>query len=125
MNFSVFTSPAKSSPKLTYDVLIEPEKDGGFSAAVIGLPNCRATGATKEEALTRLGQLLTARLQEAEIVSLEIEPSTEHPWMKFAGKYKDDPQFEQMLEYIEANRRELDVEMEAYYRQLDSENQAK
>ncbi|NEQ84651.1 MAG: hypothetical protein F6K26_32185 [Moorea sp. SIO2I5] len=30
---------------------------------------------------------------------LEIQ---ENPWLKLAGKYQDDPQFEEMLAYIEA-----------------------
>ena len=47
------------------------------------------------------------------IVPLEIDLSdAEHPWLKFADKYKDDPQFDEMLAFIEANRRELDAEKE-------------
>ncbi|WP_375510820.1 hypothetical protein [uncultured Nostoc sp.] len=54
-------------------------------------------------------------------MTLEIEaPQTEHPWMKFAGGFKDDPQFDEMLAYIEADRRELDAQMEEYYRQLNA-----
>jgi hypothetical protein len=33
----------------------------------------------------------------------------EHPWLKIAGKYKDDSQFDEMLAYIEAERRDLDA----------------
>jgi hypothetical protein len=33
----------------------------------------------------------------------------EHPWLKIAGKYKDDPQFDEMLAHIEAERRELET----------------
>jgi predicted nucleic acid-binding protein len=33
----------------------------------------------------------------------------EHPWLKIAGKYKDDSQFDKMLAYIEAERRDLDA----------------
>jgi hypothetical protein len=43
--------------------------------------------------------------------------------MKFAGKYKDDPQFDDMLADIEAYRRELDAEMEASYRQSNAEEE--
>lgn len=126
MNIYESTSPPKTSPKLTYDVLIENQQDGSVSATVLALSDCKAIGATKEEALTSLRELLTARLAKAEIVSLEIEPpSLEHPWMKFAGMFKDDPQFDEMLAYIEADRRELDAEMEAYYRKLDAEDEAK
>ena len=49
----------------------------------------------------------------------------EHPWMKFYGKYEDDPQFDEMLAYIEEDRRQLDPEMEEYYRKLDEKELAK
>ena len=94
MNLS-FVNFTKNPAKLTYDVLIEPQENGGFSPIVIGLPECKAEGTTKEEALTKLRQLLQARLEKAEIVSLEIEPPRkEYPWMKFAGMFEDDPQFD-------------------------------
>lgn len=124
MNLS-FANSTKNPATLTYDVLIEPQKDGGFSAIVIGLPECKAEGTTKEEVLTKLRQLLQARLEKAEIVSLEIEPpKKEHPWMKLAGMFEDDPQFDEMLKYIEEYRQELDAEMEAYYQQMDAEDKA-
>ncbi len=54
------------------------------------------------------------------IVPLEIDLSDpEHPWLTFAGKYKDDPQFDEMLAFIEANRCELDAEMEIAPRDLN------
>lgn len=46
-------------------------------------------------------------------------------WFELAGKYKDDPLFDDMLVYIEEYRREQDAEMEEYYRQLDEEDAAK
>ena len=53
---------------------------------------------------------MQVRLGNAKIVTLEIKsPQIENPWMKIAGKYKDDPHFDQMLEYIEEYRRELDA----------------
>ncbi|NEU72390.1 type II toxin-antitoxin system HicB family antitoxin [Hassallia byssoidea VB512170] len=125
MNLSVLT-PSKKPSELTYDVLIENQEDGKVLATVIGLPDCQAIGATKEEALTSLYERLTERLAKAEIVSIKIEPpKAEHPWMKFAGMFKDDPQFDDMLADIEAYRRELDAEMEEYYRKLDAEDEAK
>lgn len=108
--------------KLDYSVIIEEIKAGLYSATVWGLPDCKATGATREEALTNVRQVLTARLEKAEIVSLEMEiPKPEHPWMKFVGMFKDDPDFDEVLADIKALRRERDAEMEAYYQQLDAE----
>ncbi|MGF2036020.1 MAG: hypothetical protein RMZ43_012015 [Nostoc sp. CmiVER01] len=69
---------------------------------------------------------MQTRLETAKIVTLEIEvPKVENPWMKFAGMFKDDPQFDEMLGYIEEYRRELDAPMEEYYQQLDVENETK
>ncbi|MBN3940258.1 MAG: hypothetical protein V7L21_12930 [Nostoc sp.] len=124
MNLAVKSTSITTVPKLTYDVLIENQQDGEVSATVLGLPDFQGSGVTKEEALEKLIQLLQER--KPEIVTLEIEPTqTEHPWMKFAGMFKDDPQFDEMLAYIEADRRELDAQMEEYYRQLDAEDETK
>lgn len=124
MNLPFVKSPRKNSNQTTLEVLVERVENGSFSATVIGLPSRTTQGHTKEEALTKLHELLTAR--EAEIVSMKLEPSkAEHPWMKFAGMFEDDPQFDEMLAYIEAERRALDAEMEAYYQKMDAEDEAK
>jgi hypothetical protein len=31
----------------------------------------------------------------------------DNPWLKMAGKYKNDPQFDEMLAYIEIDRQEI------------------
>ncbi|NDJ26273.1 hypothetical protein GS682_32890 [Nostoc sp. B(2019)] len=97
--------------RLTYDVLIENQQDSGFSPTVLGLPDFKGSGVTKEEAPEKLIQLLQER--KPEIVTLEIElPQTEHPWMKFAGMHKDNPLFAEVLEYIEGERNKIDLENE-------------
>ncbi|MTJ55066.1 hypothetical protein FJR38_21540 [Anabaena sp. UHCC 0253] len=111
-------------PKLTYDVLIENQEDGMVKATLLSLPECQGLGATKEEALNNLIQLFQAR--KPEIVTLEIEPAkTEHSWMKFAGMFQDDPQFDEVLEYIEQYRRELDAEMEEYNQPIENQENIK
>jgi hypothetical protein len=35
----------------------------------------------------------------------------DHPWMKFAGMFKDDPHFTEMLEDIQGYREEIDQEV--------------
>ena len=126
MTTEVVASATNKTSKVTYNVLIEQAKSGNYLATILGWSECNAEGATKEEALTKLNQVVSARLQNAEIVSLEIDnPKTEHPWRKFAGMFKDDPQFDEMLEYIEQYRRELDAEAEADYSQIDTQEEAK
>jgi len=116
----------ENSNKLTYSVLLEPLDKGGFLATVLGWPQCQAVGENREEAIARLRELVAARLEKAEVVSMEVEPpQKEHPWMKFAGMFKDDPYFDEMMEFIEEDRRRLDAEMEAYYREMDAMEEVK
>ncbi|MBW4631223.1 MAG: type II toxin-antitoxin system HicB family antitoxin [Iphinoe sp. HA4291-MV1] len=123
MTTNLVNNTADNLSKLNYSVLVE-EKEGEYQATVWGLPDCQVLAATREDALKNLHELVNARLQNVEIVTQEIEqPKSEHPWMKFAGKYKDDPQFDDMLADIEAYRRERDAQMEEYYRQLDAEEE--
>jgi predicted RNase H-like HicB family nuclease len=110
-------------PGLT--VLLERKDERQYRAIVLGLPDCQAEGNTREEALTKISTIAGDRLEKAELISLEIQLSKpEHPWMKFAGMFKDDPQFDEMLEDIQDLRRERDADMEAYYQKLDAEEVA-
>ncbi len=62
-------------------------------------------------------------LSEEELEKMKKE-NPDNYWIQDAGIFKDDPLFDEMLEYIEAYRRELDAEMAAYYDSLDGENEA-
>ncbi len=109
MNLSVKIAPNTNAPKLTYDVLIKSQPDNTVKATLLGLPDCEGLGNTETEAIEKLSQSLQTRLETAKIVTLEIAaPPSENPWLKIAGKYKDDPQFDKMLEDIAEYRRELD-----------------
>jgi hypothetical protein len=113
-------SAANRQANHTFDVLIKPESEGKVSAMVLGLPEYRSEGSDKTSALAALQQLLTANLSQAEIVSLDIAvPHPENPWLKMAGRYKDDPHFDEMLDDIAAYRRELNAEMELNLHELD------
>lgn len=99
--------------KLDYSVLVEKKEDG-YQATVWGLADCRVFAATREEALSKLHQAVNDRLQNVEIVTQKIEkPSPEHPLMKFAGMYKDNPLFDEVISNIEAYRRELDAQVDS------------
>jgi hypothetical protein len=114
------TSAANHQATHTFDVLIKPEAEGKVSATVLGLPEYRSEGLDKTSALTALQQLLATNLSEAEIISIDITvPQPENPWLKMAGRYKDDPHFDEMLDDIAAYRRELDAEIELNFHELD------
>jgi hypothetical protein len=68
---------------------------------------------TREEALAKLREQIQARLRNgAEIVPLDLAPP-KHPWMEFAGMFKDDPDFEEVIEIMAANRRKMDRKRKA------------
>ena len=94
---------------MTYSVLVEENGVDGFQAIALGLPECRVVAVTREQALTKLRAALAERLSKAEVVEVEIprqSAQTEHSWKKFAGMFEDEPLFGEVLEDIEARRRE-------------------
>lgn len=110
MTTNLTKSISDNLSKLNYSVLVEA-KDGGYQATVWGLPDCQVFATTREDALLHLHELVNARLQNVEILTQEIVASkSEHPWMKFAGMYKDNPLFDEVVSNIENYRRELDTE---------------
>jgi hypothetical protein len=105
-----------------FDVLIKPETEGKVSATVFGLPEYRAIGSDRTSALAALQQLLAENLSQAEIVSIDVAvPQPENPWLRMAGRFKDDPHFDEMLADIEAYRRERDTEIELSLHKSDEQ----
>jgi hypothetical protein len=121
-SFSHITSQPKNqdNSEVLVNVIIKQGSDGRTIAIVPGLPELQVEASDKETALSQLQQRLEAHLLGAEIVSLPIKlPSLErkNPWLEMAGVFKDDPQFEKMLEAIENYRNELDGTREDDYSQ--------
>lgn len=104
----------------TAHIIIKNESDRTVSAALLGWPECKAFGETRSQALQNLHDLVNAQLAEAEIVSVKLTSSrSNNPWVRLAGKYENDPYYDEVLAHIEEYRRELDAETEAYYSQID------
>ena len=105
----------------TAHIIIKNESDRTVSAALLGWPECKAFGETRSQALQNLHELVNAQLAEAEIVSVKLTNSrSNNPWVRLAGKYENDPYYDEVLAHIEEYRRELDAETEAYYSQIDA-----
>jgi hypothetical protein len=85
------------------NVLVEPMNGQGFRATGAQPFALSAEGATREEALKKLQEEVCNRLKNgAEVVALEVT-ADEHPLLKYAGMFKDDPRIEEwkqcMAEY--------------------------
>jgi hypothetical protein len=87
--------------------LIEPIPGKRFRARGTQPFALSAEGATPEEALSKLQKQLATRLKNGTtIVSLEI-PTEPHPLAEFAGMFRDDPYFEEVVRIMAANRRKI------------------
>ncbi len=93
---------------MTYRILVEKNRAGGFQATALDLPEIRVVAGSREQALAELRATLAERFSTAEIVELEIpqaSPQKEHSWKRFAGVFEDEPLFDEVQEAIEADRR--------------------
>ena len=75
---------------------------------------------TEEKILTKIRQLSPDQLQNLEKLIDQLSQanhSTEkpHPWLEFAGIFKDDPSFDQFLQEMENYRKEVDAQAEEEY----------
>jgi hypothetical protein len=107
------TLATSQTTNLKVNFLLETKDDGSVIASILELPQYRVEAATRERALTMLEELLTQCMNKVEIIPREIQlPSAEQsqkPWMKFAGVFKDDPDFDAVQQYIQEYRQELDA----------------
>ena len=90
-------------------VLIEPQ-NGRFKASTSQPVAMETEGASREEALQRLQELASSRLAAGELVQVAVpNGDSGHPWMKFAGVWKDHPEFDQFQQNVADYRQSLDV----------------
>ena len=90
-------------------VLIEPH-DGGFKASTSQPVAMETEGASAEEAVERLRALAASRLSSGELVSVSLPiVDSIHPWMKFAGVWKDHPDLDQFIQSVTVYRRSADA----------------
>jgi hypothetical protein len=90
-------------------VLVEPVQNNGYRARSGELFGLSAEGATAEEAVKKLKEQLAARLASGSRV-VQITVPAEHPWLKGAGMFKDDPLFDEWQEAIAERRRQIDAD---------------
>jgi hypothetical protein len=75
------------------------QQNGKFTATVLGAPDIRAEGATKDAAVAEVRARLAERSAAGELVFIEVEPMGV---LALAGKYKDDPDWHAMWDQIKS-----------------------
>lgn len=121
-SFSSVTAQSRSQDdnEVLINVIVKQAPNGKIVATVLGLPELYIEANDRTTALAQLQERLEMHLNGAEIVPLAVKlPHHErkNPWLEMAGVFKDDSQFEQMLEAIESYRREIDKSIEGDFPQ--------
>ncbi len=95
----------QSSSQLKVTLLLENLSSGQVSASIFEFPQCRVEAASREEAIAQIQTTFLERLKHIEALSWEIPIQALEPaWMKFAGVFKDDPDFQEIMDGISAER---------------------
>ncbi|RUT09961.1 hypothetical protein DSM106972_004560 [Dulcicalothrix desertica PCC 7102] len=97
----------------SYPVLIEVDQENHWVASVVGWADAKGVGTTRDEAIQTLRQYLIGKQSRGELIALTVDsPQQEvHPWMEFAGMWASDPQFDEFVAEMQAQR-ELDLSCE-------------
>jgi hypothetical protein len=89
---------------MTFPVSVHP-LNGQFEAALVGAPDVRATAPTRAEALAALESAITERLDQGELVALEVP---RRGLAGLFGKYRDDLTLREICE-VAYQERDADV----------------
>lgn len=89
-------------------VVVERMKGNGYRARSAEPFAVTARGPTRDEAIKKLRDRIQKRLKKGtELIGLEVDPQ-QHPWMRFAGMFKEDPLFDDWQKAIADYRRQVD-----------------
>ena len=94
---------------MTYSVLVEPSSDRGYVATALGMPDCAYAATTEEEAVRGVQAALADRLARGKLVQVEVPDDTD-PWARWAGRFGDDPTWDEFQALMAAERETTDEE---------------
>ena len=96
-----------------YQVIVRSGSTDLFLASVLGMDDCVGEGRTREEAIAKAKAALVDRLARGEIVTIDVENgsmSAANVWREEAGRFRDDPTFDEFVTETQSERRNLDSE---------------
>jgi predicted RNase H-like HicB family nuclease len=95
---------------VTYPVLVK-KTEGGFTATVVGFPNCTVEAPSRSEAIRLARGALKSFISEGELVQMEVEVSSPTRSLRdFAGMWADDKTFDEFVEAMNTFRQEADAD---------------
>ena len=94
-----------------YQVLVRNGHGDRFVASVLGIEDCVGEGRTREEAIAKVKAALVDSLARGELVTVDVEEgevvSAANVWREEAGRFRDDPNFDEFVAEVQSERRDL------------------
>lgn len=79
---------------MTFAVLLTPE-NGHFTASLVGAPEVRVTGDSRELALNALSEQISRRVADGELTTLEVPVDD---LATIVGRFADDPTLQEICD---------------------------
>jgi predicted RNase H-like HicB family nuclease len=91
-------------------VLVEEAEGGGYRARTGEPFGIMVEGATVDDAVQKVRELIEARLaKRAQLVPMSVPAAQEHPSARFRGNWsKDDPVIQRWRQYVEEYRQKVE-----------------
>ncbi|WP_017749958.1 hypothetical protein [Scytonema hofmannii] len=102
-------SQSQPSANLKVTILLENLATGQVAASIFELPDCRVEAPNREEAITQIKAAFLEGLKRIETISWDVPVQASEPaWIKFAGVFKDDLDFQEIMQTIRDERNSND-----------------
>jgi hypothetical protein len=95
---------------MTLTVIVDKISDDRFSAKIWQPFQIESEGQTPDEAVQRVRELAVDRIRSAKLVQISVpEQDQPHPWTRWMGIWKDNPDIDKYLANIAEYRRNVDA----------------
>ena len=98
---------------MLYNVLLTRQPNSLYTARVLSLPDVVVSGADDTEVLARVRAAIVYMQVNSRLVQVEAPPLTEtldDPWLRFAGMWENDPDWDLYQSEIRSFRTAIDSE---------------
>ena len=97
---------------MIYDVVGTQDANARYRARVVALPDIIVSGTDEQEVLQQVRAAIANLLNKSRLVRLTIPMPTDReadPWVRAAGMWANDPDWEQFQQAIQASRQQRDT----------------
>lgn len=98
---------------MMYSVLLTKQPNSLYTARVLSLPDVVVSGTDDAEVLARVRTTIALMHANSRLVQVEAPPlasESDDPWLRFAGMWENDPDWDQFQSEVSAFRQAIDQE---------------